>query len=383
MADKKFFGITVSSCARRRLDLDKVGRCLVANGWEETTECSSADLVLVMMCLSTEANVAQSQKLLVDAAETRAEVIIGGCIPPVLEPVIDALPEVVLRFLPKDGFGPIDQLLNLNPRVSDLRDIEDESGSNNMVLRVQRGCSGNCSYCVARNTIGNTLSKPLEECIREVTNRLTSDTLYITLSGDDVGSYGVDIGTDIGVLVQKLWEVARGSRIRVENLNVKHLVEHEDAFAELARIGALDHIQIPIQHTNPRILQLMNRYSDTEQMCATLHAITSPTVRMETHFIVGFPSETDEELAEAARYCLEQLPFGKVSFFPYMDNRLALSFRMPGKLSNPTVGKRMHWLTEFGAGYGQVQTRVVGTSEELVEVRIEKLAYTKHLTASR
>ena len=76
----------------------------------------------------------------------------------------------------------------------------------------------------------------------------------VFLIGDDIGSWGVDLGLAFPDLLEAVVALVPDVRLRIDYLHPKHFLGFYDAVHDFARRGSIEFTCLPIQHTNPRIL---------------------------------------------------------------------------------------------------------------------------------
>ena len=124
----------------------------------------------------------------------------------------------------------------------------------------------------------------------------------------------------------------------------------KDFTEDLMKLHAASNILVPFAHIpaqsgNNRILKLMNRGHTREQYLEKLEKFRSicPCIQFSSDFIVGFPSETEEEfydtvdLVEKAKYT--------ISFsFKYSPRKGTLASTMDDQVPEQEKTKRLHTL---------------------------------------
>ena len=79
---------------------------------------------------------------------------------------------------------------------------------NNIAIVIQKGCRKKCSYCSIWMAVGEIVSKDMKTIIDEVKKCVKQGSYKITLTGDCITDYGIDIGSNIIELIDTICEVS-------------------------------------------------------------------------------------------------------------------------------------------------------------------------------
>ncbi len=178
-------------------------------------------------------------------------------------------------------------------------------------LSIMYGCNNFCSYCVVPYVRGRERSRRPEEIVDEARALVAAGYKDITLLGQNVNSYGKDLGcgTDFADLIRMVNAIPGDFVIRFMTSHPKDATEK--LFKAMAECEKCAHqLHLPVQAGNNRILKEMNRGYTAEQYMekAALARSYMPDLVLTTDIIVGFPGETNEEfedtlaLVEKVRY---------------------------------------------------------------------------------
>jgi len=166
------------------------------------------------------------------------------------------------------------------------------------------GCSHACTFCIIPSRRGAERSRPVGEIVAEARTLVAQGVKEITLLGQIVDRYGMDIpdGPSLASLLRVLNEVEGLERIRFLTSHPNYFsAELLEAVAELPKV--MPHIEIPIQAGADAILKAMRRgytQADYRRIVERIRA-RIPGVSIATDIIVGFPGETEEQFHETYR----------------------------------------------------------------------------------
>jgi tRNA-2-methylthio-N6-dimethylallyladenosine synthase len=167
-------------------------------------------------------------------------------------------------------------------------------------VSIMEGCSKYCSYCVVPYTRGEELSRPFDDVLVEVAKLAAQGVREVNLLGQNVNAYRgptYDGGVaDLAVLIHAIAQIDGIGRIR---FTTSHPLEFSDSLIEAyANVPQLaNFLHLPVQSGSDRVLAAMKRgYTALEykRKIRKLRAVR-PDICVSTDFIVGFPTETEED----------------------------------------------------------------------------------------
>lgn len=168
-------------------------------------------------------------------------------------------------------------------------------------VSVMHGCNNFCSYCIVPYTRGRERSRNPESILKEVQMLASTGCKEITLLGQNVNSYGKTLDEPISFahLLRILCKVDGLERIRFMTSHPKDL--SDDLILTIKEEEKVcNHIHLPFQSGNSRVLKVMNRKYTKEDYIGLVEKIrrTIPDIAISTDIIVGFPGETEEEFED-------------------------------------------------------------------------------------
>lgn len=159
------------------------------------------------------------------------------------------------------------------------------------------GCSHACTYCIIPYRRGIERSRPVEDVVNEVKSLASQGVKEITLLGQIVDRYGLDLPdkTTLAALLRLIHAVEGLERIRFLTSHPNWFgTDLMDVVAELPKL--MPHIEVPHQAGHDEVLNAMKREYSVDQYRQLVHDIRDriPGVSIATDVIVGFPGETEE-----------------------------------------------------------------------------------------
>lgn len=215
-------------------------------------------------------------------------------------------------------------------------------------IRISWGCLGSCSYCDIKKAIGPFKSKSLEECINDFKKGLDNGYKEFVITADDAGAYGVDIGSSFLELLDRFTSLEGEYEISVQDLDPKWVVKYIDGLEKIFQKGRITSVNIALQSGSSRILKLMNRYDDIEKIKDALKRLkkNSPNLSLDTHFILGFPSETHDDFLQTLNFITDiNFDMGFIYFFSCKKRTKAE--KIEPKLQPEVIIERFNFAKKF------------------------------------
>ena len=338
-------------------DADRVCTVLCSRGWEEVSDESLADVVMITGC-SVRAKAEQkvwSELGLYEPSWQKSQrpiVALTGCIAQRLgERALARFPYVRLVAGPRHiGLIPnaIEQIAEHPKSRISLLDTDareffglDFDEGNTTIKRenkykayvtIAHGCDNFCTYCIVPYVRGRFVSRKPEEIITECEMLIADGVKEITLLGQNVNSYGKDIGLKFSGLLRQVARLDGIKRVRfVTSLPQDFTQDIVDVMADEETV--CPSLNLPIQSGSTRILRLMNRKYTREEYFDKVSMLREkvPDVGLTTDLIVGFPGETERDFADSMS-ALRELRFDLVHSAAYSEREGTPAATMEGAL---------------------------------------------------
>lgn len=166
------------------------------------------------------------------------------------------------------------------------------------IVEIASGCMSECTFCQTKLAKGNLQSYRLGDIVRQVKHEVEEGCVEVWLTSTDNGCYGLDIGTDLPELVQKVSEIERDFMVRVGMMNPMYLPRIKDKLLEsFTSDKVFKFLHMPIQSGSDKVLKDMKR-AHTSRI---FHEVDSSFRKrfdrftIATDIIVGFPTETEDD----------------------------------------------------------------------------------------
>ncbi len=217
----------------------------------------------------------------------------------------------------------------------------------NAWINIMQGCNNFCTYCIVPYVRGREKSRKAENILKEIKEVLKEGKYKkITLLGQNVNSYGKDIegGLSFAELLSEICKLDGDFTVSFMTSHPKDLTD--ELIETIAREEKLEKsIHLPAQSGNNRILKMMNRNYTREKYLDIINKIRAaiPNCRITSDFIVGFPTETEEEFLDT--YSLvEEVKYDSIFAFIYSPREGTVASQMDGQIDEAIKRDRVNRL---------------------------------------
>ncbi|WP_110005748.1 MiaB/RimO family radical SAM methylthiotransferase [Geodermatophilus normandii] len=405
--------VVTLGCARNEVDSEELAGRLAADGYRLVEDPEGADAVLVNTCGFIESAKKDSVDAILAATDSGAEVVAVGCMAERYgSELAGALPEAtvlgfddyaaigdrlddVLTGRPLVPHSPRDRrtLLPISPVARTAAVTAEEApaipghgwvqrrrlaSGPSAALKLASGCDRRCAFCAIPTFRGSFVSRPPAEVLTEARWLAGQGVTELVLVSENSTSYGKDLGDlrSLERLLPQLAAVEGIVRVRVAYLQPAEL---RPGLLEViaATEGVAPYFDLSFQHSSPGLLRRMRRFGGTDDFLALIGRARSlaPTAGFRTNVILGFPGETEDDVAELERFLTEGR-LDAVGVFGYSDEEGTEAVRMPGKLDQAEIDARVRRITDL------VEELTAQRAEDRVGDRVEVLL-TEDLSAEQ
>ncbi|MFY9520066.1 MAG: tRNA (N6-isopentenyl adenosine(37)-C2)-methylthiotransferase MiaB [Caldicoprobacterales bacterium] len=363
------YHIITYGCQMNVHDSEKLAGMLSEIGYTETSSQHDADLVLFNTCCvreNAELKVYGNVGALKAYKQANPNMIIGvcGCMmqqEEIAKFIVDRFPFVDLVFGTHNLHRFPQLILQALDSSHTIIEVLDEEGTIVEHIPTKRdkgvsawttimyGCNNFCSYCIVPYVRGRERSRDPEEIVNEITKLGNQGYKEITLLGQNVNSYGKDMGGgylfhDLLSDINKINSIER----------IRFMTSHpKDLSKELIRTMAnsekvCEHLHLPIQAGNNRILKAMNRKYTREEYIGLVESVREamPDIALTTDIIVGFPGESSQEFEDTLDI-IKRLKFDSAYTFIYSPRKGTPAVNIEDKISIEEKKERLAKLIEI------------------------------------
>lgn len=378
-------------CQMNEHDSERIAGLLESDGYVPTDDVTQAQVVVFNTCTVREnaderlyGNLGHLRPL--KQRNPRLRIIVAGCLAqgdrgrireraPWVDVVVGthALPGLLELLRVSETEGPQMDVSEQTEMLSSALPTRRRS-THHAWVSVSVGCDNACSYCIVPLVRGPQLSRPTVDVVAEVQDLARQGFVEVTLLGQNVNTYGRDLTAPSGrpLFGELLRTVDAVDGIRRLRFTSPHPHDFSpdvvDAMAECESV--CEHIHFPLQSGSDRVLRAMRRSYRSGRYLEWLRRIRAavPGIAVTTDVIVGFPGETEEDLA-ATLDVLREARFDQAFTFLYSPRPGTPAAEMPGEIPKAVVQERFERLVELQEGISL--ERMKELEGETVEVLVE------------
>ena len=221
-------------------------------------------------------------------------------------------------------------------------------------VQVMSGCTNFCSYCIVPYVRGPERSRRIDELAAEVESLVADGVREVTLLGQNVNAYGLDLrhGGEASApafagLLRRLDAVDGLDRVRFMTSHPKDL--GDDLIAAVAELPSVcEHVHLPAQAGSDRVLRAMRRGYSAGQYLERVHTLRAavPDISVTTDLIAGFPGETDEDF-ERTLDLVREAEFDAAYTFVYSPRSGTRAADLPHQVPPEVRRERVERLIEL------------------------------------
>lgn len=352
-------GFISLGCPKALVDSERILTQLRTEGYDIVPTYDDADIVVVNTCGFIDAAKQESLEAIGEALNENGKVIVTGCLgaqendireihPGVLSVSGPAQYEQVLTAVhehlpPKTEHDPFVDLvppqgIKLTPR-------------HYAYLKISEGCNHKCSFCIIPSMRGKLDSRPVGQVLDEAERLVKAGVKELLVVSQDTSAYGVDKkyamdfwqGQPVKTRMKDMCEALGQLNDVWVRLHYVYPYPHVDDIIPLMAEGKiLPYLDIPFQHASPRILKLMKRPGDINNVLERIQKWRDicPEITIRSTFIVGFPGETEEEFQELLDF-LEVAQLDRVGCFKYSPVEGATANELPNPVPEEVKEERL------------------------------------------
>ena len=356
----KKIALVSHGCPKNLVDSELILGILAQNGYGITLNEDESDIVIVNTCSFICDAERESIRSILELVDKGKKVIVTGCLAQKHpEELKKEIPELAGIIGTADFGGIVDVIKNIDKKfVSEVSEKPDYIYPENIesqqitmgassYLKIEEGCSYRCCYCIIPYLRGDYHSRTIENVVEEAKKLVKKGVTEIILIAQDTTSYGIDIykKPSLPKLLEELNKIEGLGWIRFMYAYPTHLDDELlDAIANLDKV--VKYVDIPLQHSHPEVLKLMNRPAfDYRPMIENIRK-RIPDVSIRTAFIVGYPGETEEHFEHLCNF-VRDMKFDRMGVFKYSREKGTHSYKLPNRVPAKIANQRYKKLMEI------------------------------------
>ncbi len=325
-------GLVSLGCPKNLVDSERIMTKLRSDGYDMSPDYAGADVVLVNTCGFLDSAKEESLEAIGEAIAENGRVVVTGCFGKEADVIRERFPDVlaitgaheyeqVVGAVHDAAPMPANAFLNLVP----------ESGlkltpRHYSYLKISEGCNHRCAFCIIPHLRGDLVSRRPDAILREAEKLIAAGTKELLVISQDTSAYGVDI--------RHLPRVWKGEEVRAHMTDLSRELGKLGAWVRLHYVYPYPHVNdviplmaeglvlpyldIPFQHASPKVLRAMRRPANDAKVLERIRNWREqvPDLAIRSSFVVGFPGETDEDVAYLLAW-LEEAQLDRVGAFKF------------------------------------------------------------------
>lgn len=357
-------------CARNDVDAEELAGRFAQAGYDLVDDASAAEVIVVNTCGFVTAAKQESIDLILSAAALKGQgrlkaVVAAGCLAERYGAELAAsLPEAdaVIGF---DGYDQIaasvrtvlaggrlaapvardrrrrrpHSMAPVVPWLPSRRRLDDSPVA---PLKIASGCNRRCAFCAIPAFRGPLVSRPAADIVAEARWLAGQGVKELFLVSENTTSFGRDQGSADALdrLLADLSQVEAIERLRLSYLQPDELSDR--LIDTVARLDAVvPYFDLPFQHGASEVLRRMRRRGDASRYLGLLDRVRAavPAAGIRTNVIVGFPGETEADVAALIDF-LGAADCDAVGVFAYSDEEGTPAAALSGHLDEAEITAR-------------------------------------------
>lgn len=353
---QKKFGVISLGCDKNRVDAEKLIALIKQRGCRFTNEADDAEILIVNTCAFLNLARKEAIETVIECAQNKSgrleKLVVTGCLPQkYIGELYGGLTEADV-FLGVNDYDKIFEALDRSyagERVNFVGCGNNKYTCDRVIttpchyayLKIADGCNNCCTYCLIPKIRGRYRSYPEEELLKEAAE--LGDISELILVAQDVSRYGLDLKNknNLKNFLHKLTTLVNIKSVRLLYCYPDMI---DDGLIEEIRDNPkiIKYLDIPLQHSEDRVLRLMNRRGSRAEYLALIKKLRGqiPEIALRSTFISGFPTETEEEFEGLCNF-LKEAKLVNCGFFAYSREPETAAYNMDGQVPEAVKKRRV------------------------------------------
>ena len=343
--------LLTSPCPKASVDIEKLSYLIRSRGFEIAERPEDASVIVTWGCGFVDDAKQESIDDILSAVEIKKQgnakaVIVTGCLPEKYgDDLAESIPEVD-TFVGASSLALLPEIIEYVLGREDVRRVwlsrpfaEFEPGAARefpgevewtRTLLLCHGCDNRCTYCTIPQMRGNLRSRAPDEIVEEAKALVQGGAVEIVLAGQDIASYGRDLGgPGLNDILARLASESGAHWIRLCYAHPDNL-DPRIADVIAGHDNVCRYIDLPIQHAAPEILRAMGRNPDPDAIKEKIAYMRGrvPDLAIRTSVIVGFPGESETDFEFLLEF-LKDVGFDLVGAFEFSPQPQTVAESLP------------------------------------------------------
>ena len=372
-------GFISLGCSKNLVDSEKIMGMLKEGGHTFVNHAKDAECIIINTCGFIQSAKEEAINTILEMAEYKEnkckKLIVCGCLAQrYKEDLINEMPEID-RVISIKEYANIHEILNeelgLPLTVYGKSERLTTSKPWTAYLKIAEGCSNKCTYCAIPLIRGENVSESIETLVEEAKALANKGVKELVVIAQDSTKYGIDRYEKYALLdlLKELNAIDGFHWIRILYMYPDEISDELiEGMSQLDKV--IPYFDIPMQHSEEKMLRLMNRRGNGNTVKTLINKIKNtfelPTLR--TTYIVGFPNETQEDFDALCSF-VKDVKWNKMGAFTYSIEEDTPAYDMEQTVSEEEKQERLDTLMKLQSeiSYQNNQQMIGKTIEVLVE----------------
>ncbi len=346
-------------CEKNRVDSEMILGVCKNLGINPTNNPEEADLLCVNTCAFIESAREEAINTILDIAEYKSankKLMVFGCLSQRYKKELEnEMPEV-------DKFVTIKDYINIAKVICDVLNINqntnvcmnfndrvyDEDTPYLRYVRISDGCLNRCAFCAIPLIRGRLKSRTIDDILSEVKIHVRNGAKELCIVSQDTTNYGYDLEKRLMLtdLLKEICKVEGDFKVRLFYLYPEIVTDELIEFVK-NEPKMLPYFDIPIQHSEDKILKLMLRRSNKKMIEDLLIKIRKeiPNAILRTTIMVGFPYEDEDDIHALAEF-IKKVEFDRLGCFTFSPEEGTKAATMPQEISEEEKMRRYNFIMD-------------------------------------
>ena len=401
-------GFISLGCAKNQVDCERMMYRVQEAGFAVQADVVGCDVVVINTCGFIDSAKAEAIDAILRMGQLKEQGLIGkilvtGCLSQRYQKqIMDEMPEVdgILGTGSYTEVVPSIKKLLQDEKTEEFGSIDEPEQETGRILttpehyayiKIAEGCDNRCSYCIIPYLRGKYRSRQMDDVLYEARLLADSGVKELLVVAQDTCRYGTDLPGHKRLLPELLKRLCEIDGLQWIRLHYAYPDEIDDELIDVMATEPkiVKYLDLPIQHCNDKILELMNRRGNSQYVKELFQKLRDriPGLVIRTSVITGLPGEGEEEFAELCEFIKEQR-MERVGVFPFspeegtpaadmefVDSEIAQSraqqleivqSRIMDEYNASMIGKTVDVLVDgYDEDYGQYFGRTYADSPEI------------------
>ena len=352
----KKVGIVSLGCAKNLVDSENILGLLDKDKYKIVNDPKEADFIFINTCGFIESSKKESIDTIFEMLSYGKKVVVTGCLVQRYKTELEKeIPEVAKFISIKDYLHLNDLLSEIDDELNEIGGLDDKyrivsTGNFSAYLKIGEGCDNCCTYCAIPLIRGHFVSRPYIDIINEAKDLVNKGYKELIVLQQDTTKYGIDLHNheNIVMLLKGLLQIKGIDYIRLLYLYPDEISDELIDLIKDNQDRLTPYFDIPIQHSEDKILKAMNRRGNKQYLRQLFKKIRDkiPHAVLRTTVMVGFPGETKKDF-EGLKDFIQEIGFDHLGAFKYSKEEGTLSYNFPHQVRESTKQARLDEIMEL------------------------------------